>query len=173
MYCDNRLRSQPIWAEATVTEFLWSFYVVSSAFRFFVQSRYQRPEIPGRKELRMKRRMRRVLAIATLVVGGMVATQGVAFAGSPDGPAFGPNGEFLCPAVGNATAAAHNGQGWGGPTIPADGGDNFTFLPGNNQAGANANSKALNTLNPGDSPGPGGGNSDWSPIWPGSNPDPG
>ncbi len=116
----------------------------------------------------MKRRIRHVVVIATLVVGGMVATQGAAFAGPPDGPAFGPNGEFLCPAVGNANAADHNGQGWG--ALPNG---NFTFLPGNNQAGANANSKALNTLNPPDSPGPGNGNSDWSPIWPGSNPNPG
>jgi opacity protein-like surface antigen len=117
--------------------------------------------------------MRHVLVVATLVVGGMVATQGAALAGPPDGPAFGLNGEFLCPAVGNATAAAHNGQGWLGPIGPDAEAENFTFLPGNNQAGANANSKALNTLNPGDSPGPGDGNSDWSPIWPGNNPDPG
>jgi hypothetical protein len=68
----------------------------------------------------------------------------------------------LCPAVGNETAAEHNGQGWG--ELPND---NYTFLPGNNQAGANANPNALNELGPGDSPGPGGGNSDWSPIWPG------
>ena len=69
---------------------------------------------------------------------------------------------FLCPAVGNATAAEANGKGWG--PLPND---NFTFIPGKNQAGAHANENALNTLGPGESPGPGGGNSDWSPIWPG------
>ena len=41
-----------------------------------------------------------------------------------------------------------------------------TFLPGNNQAGAHANANALNTLPATESPGPGNGNSDWSPIWP-------
>jgi hypothetical protein len=76
-------------------------------------------------------------------------------------PGVGPNGEFLCPAVGNATAAAHNGQEWG--SLPNE---NFTFLPGNNQAGNHADENALNTEGPADSPGPGGGNSDWSPIWP-------
>lgn len=109
----------------------------------------------------MKKRIRHVLVIATLVVGGMVATQGTAFAGTPDGPASGPNGEFLCPAVGNANAAAHNGQEWFGIAS----GD-YSFLPGNNQAGAHANWNALNPLDPSQSPGPGGGNSDWSPIWP-------
>lgn len=110
----------------------------------------------------MKRSMRRLLVVVALVVGVMAATQAVALAGPPEGPATGPNGEFLCPAVGNETAAEHNGQGWG--ELPND---NYTFLPGNNQAGANANPNALNELGPGDSPGPGGGNSDWSPIWPG------
>jgi hypothetical protein len=108
--------------------------------------------------------IKRVLVATPFVLGVLTAAQGVAAAD----PATGPNGEFLCPAVGNATAADANGKGWG--ALPNG---NFTFLPGNNQAGANANSKALNTENPPDSPGPGGGNSDWSPIWPGDNPDPG
>lgn len=106
--------------------------------------------------------MRRVIVVLALVAGAVFGTQAVALAAQPDGPATGPNGEFLCPAVGNETAAANNGKGWG--ELPNG---NYTFLPGNNQAGANANSNALNTLGPGDSPGPGGGNSDWSPIWPG------
>jgi len=109
----------------------------------------------------MKRSVRRVIVTVALVAGALFGTQAVAFAGPPEGPATGPNGEFLCPAVGNETAAAHNGQGWGG--LPNG---NYTFLPGNNQAGANANANALNTLDPASSPGPGGGNSDWSPIWP-------
>jgi hypothetical protein len=70
---------------------------------------------------------------------------------------------FLCPAVGNATAAEANGKGWGS-LAETDG--SFTFIPGNNQAGANSNPNAHNTLGPNDSPGPGDGNSDWSPIWP-------
>lgn len=115
----------------------------------------------------MKRRVRTVLVAATFVVGGMIATQGAALAD----PAFGPNGEFLCPAVGNETAAEANGRFGGLPGVEVDG--KYTFLPGNNQAGANANSKALNTENPGEGNVPGGGNSDWSPIWPGDNPDPG
>jgi hypothetical protein len=69
---------------------------------------------------------------------------------------------FLCPAVGNETAADANGKGWNG--LPNE---NYTFIPGNNQAGEHANSNALNTLGPSESPGPGAGNSDWSPIWPG------
>jgi hypothetical protein len=79
----------------------------------------------------------------------------------PSGPVGpGSGGPFLCPIVGNETAAAHNGQGWGMAYA------GYTFLPGNNQAGAHANWHSLNTLGPGESPGPGMGNSDWSPIWP-------
>lgn len=119
----------------------------------------------------MRRRMRHVLVIATLVVGGMVATQGAALAAPPDGPGTGPNGEFLCPAVGDGVENADSHNGDNGVALINDGnpiasGD-YSFLPGNNQAGANANSKALNTEGPGTSPGPGGGNSNWSPIWPG------
>jgi hypothetical protein len=125
----------------------------------------------------MKKRAKHVLVVATFVVGAMVATQGVAFASPSDGPAEGPNGEFLCPAVGDGVKNADSHNGDNGVALINDGnpigsGD-FSFLPGNNQAGTNANSKALNTENPPDSPGPGGGNSDWSPIWPADNPDPG
>jgi len=116
----------------------------------------------------MRKRVRYVLVIATFVVGAMVTTQGAAFASPSDGPAFGDNGEFLCPAVGNSTAADANGR-FG--ELPEEG--TYTFLPGNNQAGAHANSKALNTENPAPGNVPGNGNSDWSPIWPGDNPNPG
>jgi hypothetical protein len=68
---------------------------------------------------------------------------------------------FLCPAVGNETASEANGKGWG--ELPND---NYTFIPGSNQAGSHANANALNTLGPAESPGPGDGNRDWSPIWP-------
>lgn len=118
----------------------------------------------------MSRMRLRLLVVLGVVVGVFMATQAVALAGPPTGPAVGPDGEFLCPEVGNATAAAANGQGWGGP-LGSTG--NFTFLPGNNQSGARVPAKALNTLNPGASPGPGGGNSDWNPHWPGTNPNPG
>lgn len=123
-------------------------------------------------------KIRHVLVAAPMTVGIVVAAQGAVFAGPPDGPGTGPNGEFLCPAVGAGVANADSNNGDHGVALINDGnalpgsGD-FSFLPGNNQAGANANSNALNTEGPGTSPGPGGGNSEWSPIWPGDNPDPG
>jgi len=109
-----------------------------------------------------------MLIVIAVVVGAMAATQAVALAGPPEGPATGPNGEFLCPAVGDGVtnADSHNGEN-GVSTIGPIGSGDQSFLPGNNQAGANANSEALNTEGPGTSPGPGNGNSDWSPIWPG------
>ena len=66
---------------------------------------------------------------------------------------------FLCPAVGEGVLNHRPDAG----ALPND---NYTFLPGHNQAGANANPMAFNTLGPPASPGPGNGNSDWSPIWP-------
>ncbi len=105
----------------------------------------------------MKKRIRHMLVIATLVVGGMVATQGAALAEEP----------FLCPVVGDAVfdVAAVNSDGHGlvaiNPPVGA------SLLPGNNQAGANANDTAYNTDGP-DNPDAGpGGNPDFSPIWPG------
>jgi hypothetical protein len=102
----------------------------------------------------------RIIIVGGLLAAGLTVSALTAAVASAD-PGVGPNGEFLCPAVGNATAAAHNGQEWG--SLPNE---NFTFLPGNNQAGNHADENALNTEGPADSPGPGGGNSDWSPIWP-------
>ena len=105
----------------------------------------------------LKRSITRVLATLALSFAAMAATAGIASAAQPDGPATGPSGQFLCPAVGqgvpHATGTLASGQ--------------QTFLPGNNQAGAHANANALNTANPGTTAGPGAGNSDWSPIWPG------
>ncbi len=111
----------------------------------------------------MKKRLRHVLVIATLVVGGMVATQGTALAADP----------FLCPVVGDGVANADANNGDNGVALinggaPLPGSDAFSFVPGNNQAGTNSNPLAHNTLGPGASPGPGDGNSDWSPIWPAS-----
>jgi hypothetical protein len=102
----------------------------------------------------------RLMIVAGVLAIGFVVSVFTATVASAD-PGVGPNGEFLCPAVGNATAAEANGQGWG--SLPNE---NYTFLPGNNQAGNHANSNALNTEGPGQSPGPGNGNSNWSPIWP-------
>jgi len=113
----------------------------------------------------MKKRVRHVLVIATLVVGGMVATQGAALA-VPPAPAVGTNGEFLCPIVGDGVlnADSHNGDNGVSTIAPAPG---VSLLPGGNQAGTNANSNALNDLPPGDADaGPGGGNSGFGAIWP-------
>jgi len=106
-----------------------------------------------------------VLTVLSLVVVSLLGTANIALAAKPDGPVGSdPNytGPFLCPAVGNANAAAHNGKDW--HELPS--GD-YTFLPGNNQAGAHANPNGYGAENPGTSPGPGNGNSGWGPIWPG------
>ena len=114
---------------------------------------------------------KRVLVVAVLVVGGMVATQAAALADAPDvvGPQI--DTPWLCPAVGDgvANAAANNNDN--GVSLINDGnrigtGD-YSFLPGHNQAGAQVNPNGVNPQGPGaGSLGPGGGNSDWSPIWP-------
>ena len=100
-----------------------------------------------------------ILVALTALAALMVFGTGSALAAAPAvvGPGDGP---FLCPSVGQGVLN-HN-PGAGGP-LP---GDRYTFLPGNNQAGAHANVNALNTLPAPESPGPGNGNSDWSPIWP-------
>jgi hypothetical protein len=112
---------------------------------------------------------KRMLVAAVLVVGGLAAMSGTAFADKPDGPATGPQGQFLCPIVGDgvSNADAHNGDNGVENIGPLPGSGGASLLPGNNQAGAQADTSALNPEGPADSPGPGGGNSDWSPIWPG------
>jgi hypothetical protein len=115
------------------------------------------------------RYLRRSVVVGVIACAALFATAGIAFAGGPDGPATGDEGQFLCPAVGAGlfTADANNGDnGVGG--IGTIGSGQQTFLPGNNQAGLHVNDNGLNTDNPGDTDGPGGGNSDWSPIWPGN-----
>ena len=116
----------------------------------------------------MFRFAQRACVVGALVSGGLLIASGVAAAAQPDGPATGPSGQFLCPAVGDGVtnADAHNGANGVDNTGTIASGQQ-TFLPGNNQAGAHANSNALNTDNPDTTAGPGGGNSDWSPIWPG------
>ena len=91
----------------------------------------------------------------------LAGTSGVALGSEP----------FLCPIVGDgiANADAHNGNsGFTNLGILPGSGD-YSILPakGNNGAGANSNPNAHNTFGPSDSPGPGNGNRDWSPIWPG------
>ena len=114
------------------------------------------------------RHLKRSLAVLGVACAGVVATAGIASAAAPDGPATGPQGQFLCPAVGPGVANAdvRNGDHVDNDTGTIASGQE-TFLPGNNQAGAHADGSALNTDNPGTTAGPGGGNSDWSPIWPG------
>ena len=115
----------------------------------------------------MNRRTPRTLAVVAVVVGAIAATQSIASAAPPDGPAT--DGAFLCPAVGDgvANADAHNGDH--GVAVIGPIASGYSFLPGNSQAGAHAASSAWNSEGPTSSPGPGNGNSNWSPIWPDPN----
>lgn len=81
-------------------------------------------------------------------------------------PAFAAE-PFLCPVVGDGVlnADSHNG-GNGVATISPPVGT--SFLPGNNQAGANSNTNAHNSSGPGNPDAGPGGNPDFSPIWPAS-----
>ena len=93
--------------------------------------------------------------IAVLVVGFAVTTEQA----SADGHAF------LCPVVGDGVINADENNGDNGVSViqPPVG---TSFLPGNNQAGNNANDNALNTSGPGNPDAGPGGNPDFSPIWP-------
>ena len=73
---------------------------------------------------------------------------------------------FLCPVVGDdvLNADAHNGDNGVSAIIPPVG---TSLLPGNNQAGLNANPNAYNTEGPGNPDAGPGHNPDFSPIWPG------
>ncbi len=116
----------------------------------------------------MMRRITRRLILLVAVVAAFAAMQGAALAAPGDGPVGPDDGAFLCPAVGAGVAHAStvnsdNGVSAFDGTLAS--GD-YSFLPGKNQAGANANGNAQNADGPETSQGPGGGNSDWSPIWP-------
>ena len=94
-----------------------------------------------------------IFILLSVLVLGLLATTGSASAA------------FLCPVVGDGvlTADANNGDNGVSTIDPPVG---TSFLPGNNQAGANADSNAYNTDGP-DNPDAGpGGNPDFSPIWP-------
>lgn len=100
-----------------------------------------------------------LVLLAFALVALLAFSAAPAAAAAPDVVGPGSGGAFLCPDVG---AGVLNHRPDAGQL--ASGG--YTFLPGHNQAGAKANMNAHNTLGPGESPGPGNGNSDWSPIWP-------
>lgn len=99
------------------------------------------------------------LAIALTILAGVAAGPGIASADDD-------SGAFLCPIVGDGVLNADANNGDHGVSViePPAG---TSFLPGNNQAGANANHNAQNTSNPGNPDAGPGGNPDFSPIWPG------
>ena len=102
--------------------------------------------------------MKKLIVLSLVVVGGALATAGSAFAAEPE--------PFLCPVVGDGVlnADSRNGDNGVEAITPPVG---TSFLPGKNQAGANANANAHNTSGPGNPDAGPGGNPDFSPIWPG------
>ena len=103
----------------------------------------------------MTRRIRNLLVVFGLLIGMMAASTAVALADDP----------FLCPVVGDGVlnADSHNGDNGVEAIEPPVG---TSLLPGNNQAGANANENAYNTQGPSSPDAGPGGNPDFSPIWP-------
>ena len=101
----------------------------------------------------MKRRLSVLALLMMLAVVGMIGSASAAFAN--DAP-------FLCPVVGDGVLNAFDHGGVSFKIEPPVG---TSLLPGNNQAGDNANSSAYNTQGPVVGAGPGQ-NSDFSPIWP-------
>lgn len=99
----------------------------------------------------------RMLLVFAVVAVGMISTAAISFADDP----------FLCPVVGDGVINAdeHNGDNGVSVIEPPVG---TSFLPGNNQAGANSNSSAHNSEGPGNPDAGPGGNPDYSPIWPAS-----
>ncbi len=90
----------------------------------------------------------------------LFATAAVAALGAAGGASAAP---FLCPVVGDGVlnADAHNGDNGVAAITPPAG---TSLLPGNNQAGANANPKAYNAFggpDAGNTPGTPG----FTPIW--------
>ena len=100
------------------------------------------------------RKIRVLVALGVLLIAAIGTT---AIASADDDP-------FLCPVVGDGVLNAddHNGDNGVSTIDPPVG---TSLLPGNNQAGANANANAYNTQGPVEGAGPGG-NPDFSPIWP-------
>ena len=140
------------------------FIIRSAAVQGWQLALVQEPEGFG-QERGLVRNSRRVFVVAVLVVGGMVGTQAAALADAPDVVGPGPDA-FLCPIVGDGVRQAVDAGHAGGVSIldPLPGGE--SIIPGHNQAGATSNPAGHNADRPGDSPGPGAGNSGWSAIWP-------
>ena len=102
----------------------------------------------------------RMFMLLGVVILGLLGTTAIASANPP----------FLCPVVGDGVinADAHNGDnGVSMINFPDGIPVGTSILPGNNQAGANANPNAYNTEGPGNPDAGPGGNPDFSPIWPG------
>lgn len=93
----------------------------------------------------------RLLFVTGLIAGSLISGTAIASADAD-------TGAFLCPVVGDGVlnADAHNGDNRVSAIQPPVG---TSLLPGNNQAGANANPSSYNSDGPG--------NPDFSPIWPG------
>ena len=96
----------------------------------------------------------RLLAVLGLVITGLVVTTGVISASEHPEP-------FLCPIVNEAVLDVAEVD------FAIDPPAGTSLLPGNNQAGPNADSNAHNSSGPGDPDAGPGGNPDYSPIWPG------
>ena len=102
------------------------------------------------------RRAVRLMLVPAMVAGLLIGGASIASASEP----------FLCPVVGEGVVHADDVNNDNGVSDidPAVG---TSLLPGQNQAGANANDTAYNEFGPGNpDAGPGGGNSTFSPIWP-------
>lgn len=100
-----------------------------------------------------------LVLLAALAVALLAFSATPAFAAAPAVVDGSGGTAFLCMDVG-AGVLNHR------PDAGQLGSGGYTFLPGHNQSGAHANMNAFNAEGPADSPGPGGGNSEWSPIWP-------
>ena len=98
----------------------------------------------------------RLLVVTAVIAGGLIGGTAIASADAP----------FLCPVVGDGglNADSHNGDNGVSAITPPVG---TSLLPGNNQAGANANANSYNSDGPGNPDAGPGGNPDFSPIWPG------
>ena len=120
--------------------------------------------VPKGREKNVNKHVKRVF-VSAVAFGAVLAMQATALADPPT-TGVGPNGEFLCPIVGDGVlnADSKNGDNGVSAIAPAPG---TSLLPGGNQAGNNANSNALNDLPPSNpDAGPGDGNSGFGAIWP-------
>lgn len=107
----------------------------------------------------------KILMMVAAFSAAMFGGSAIASADAPDGP-VGPGDAdaFLCPVVGDGVynADANNGDNGVSAITIASG---ASFFPGNNQAGAHADSNSYSSEGPGTSEGPG--DPGFTPIWPG------